>query len=163
MFALIGQTAETLETGYKFADRFGFEALVAIVLLIGGGYLALKFIDVYKATSDRLATASESAYSQHVEIAKESLTLSKQVQECITCLTASTTAIESAIRVMTESSADRQKSLDAVENYTEKIHKAGTQTLRLMAQMLECTEPMIAKEMLRIAESMEANPPRPRH
>ncbi len=158
MSPLIAQTAEGLEAGYKFADRFGFDALVAVVLLIGGGYFLKNFLEYYKNTTSDLATAQKNAWMQQVDNGKESLALTRQLSECVTSQTASTKAIEQTIIALTKNTDERHRAIERLVRHSDATHQALRRGFQAAANGLECTDPVISKELQSIADQLASMP-----
>lgn len=154
MNPLLAQATEALEQSYKFADRFGFDAMVAVVLLIGGGYFLKNFLEYYKNTTSDLASAQKTAWQQQVDNGKESLALTRQLSECVTSQTASTKAIEQTIIALTNNTAERHRSIERIVRHADATHQALRRGFQAAATSLECSDPVISKELQSIADQL---------
>lgn len=125
----------------------GFAAMLTVglllAILVAGGLM----IRTYLKLSDRLATAQEDAYKQHVQFARETGEATKQ-------MAASTQTIEKAISAMLEASATRQHALDDIQRTSAQVHRAAHDLVSVAAEHLERTEPQIALILRRIADGL---------
>lgn len=151
---VIGQAAEVIEEGNKFADRFGFEALVAILLLIGVGWLAREALMHWKSTTERLAASQEITWQQQIKISEENLTLSRETQKMFGCLTESTAAMEKTLAALSKTGTDRTESIAVVHSKTNQVHFAIQNALVAFSKKLSDSDPHVAKELERIACDM---------
>ena len=156
MTFVVAQATEAIQEGAKFADRFGFEALFAVLLLIGAGWLSREALSHWKVTTNRLATSQELTWQQQCKISEENLLLTRENQKLFSCLTDSTAAMERTLAALSKNSNDRSDSMAVVHSHTTQLHSAIRAALLAFQQKLQESDPHIAKELSRIAEEMRA-------
>lgn len=140
MIMVTAQATEAIEQSYRFADRFGFEALVAIVLLLGGGYLAKAFLEHWKATTTGLAEAQKEYLATQAVTGKE--------------LAQATRQIEHHLSTQNAENVHRNAEIDRMGRKVHSIHSGIQSILEACASELECEKQQIAKQLRSIADRL---------
>jgi hypothetical protein len=142
MLIVTGQATEAIEQSYRFADRFGFEALVAIVLLLGVGYLAKAFLEHWKTTTTDLANAQKDYMKMQADNGRE--------------LTTATRAIEQHMVTQNTEGVHRNAELDRMGRKVNSLHRGVESIIAACADELECEKPNVARRLRVIGDELGA-------
>lgn len=157
---MLSQVSELIRATEGVGQSFGFEALVAFILLIGFGYFGYRIFDRWSRDqerktnaeierSDRVAASQDRSYERHVEFAGNT-------QIAVQEITRATTSISRAIEVMAATSENKTERIEDVHLRADQLHRAAKQTLLVLADAMP-DKPEVQTELREIAKRLDDN------
>ena len=165
-FAAVAQANE-IDAAHQFAEKFGFAALVAVILLAGVIYILRLLATNWAKNNDlrtaadirnntELAEAQKLSYTKHVEVADAVMAA---VQHLVKIEERNSKAVE----LIADESHQGLRLANNTEGRTQALHQAALRSLRIAAGLFS-DRPEIKSQLDRIADDLEryeeTHPPR---